>query len=99
MYLSRHVVVDDTLGFKTIHMAKIKYQRPDDDLYLLMTTSSKEALFEIVKGKEAKKKKNNTSYVLAISRDYEWIKTCTASFVDALYNTKTLSYHDLESTK
>lgn len=96
MYLSKYLVVDEDLPFKKMHLMRMKLRRPHETLVCLCTPTSSENLFEILSGEELHKKKYNDYCIVGLSQNKDWILKCTISFVDQLYNQKTLEYNWLK---
>lgn len=96
MKLSKHLRIDDTLKFKKWHLSKIKKNRPAKGLFLLCTPIKEGELFEMMAA-EFISERNQEVYVVAISRSEQWVKGEIVHLIDAMYNTKHLTYEEIKS--
>lgn len=96
MKTSKYLKIDNNLRYSRFYHTRLKKNRGPKDLYVLCTCPHSQNLFEIITCDQLTCKYEE-SYILGISKDKNWLIDYIVELIDALYNTKRLTYEMLEA--
>ncbi len=94
MKISPKIKINETIKFSTITTKRIIKGNYPRKLYFLCTSPFHETSFEIVKGQYLDERYKDC-YLLALSKDKDFLLEQVQWLVDGLYNTKDITYEGL----
>lgn len=95
MKISKHLMIDETIRFQRVHLARIKKNKCKEGLFLVCTPRQGKDLFEIIDGQYLTKK-YNTCYLVGLASDEETAMEYVIKLIDQMYNHQILNYDMLK---
>lgn len=96
MEISKYLKIDENVRYSKWYCRRLRHNKGPKNLYVLCTSPHSQNLFEIITCDQLTCK-YEASYALGLSRDKKWLIAYVVEIVDALYNTKNLTYKMLKA--